>query len=350
MEVKASPMTIADYCLAYKRDEIIINRKYQRSDMVWPSQARSFLIETICSGYPLPKFILNQLVIDPRSKKPSKEIVDGQQRSKVINDFYDNKLRLSRNLALRDIAGKLYDEIPEIYQQKFLNCMLDIDLFVNASFADVVESFRRLNSYTFPLNAPEKRHARYQRGFKWMIFYFCRQYESYLNKAEVFTEKSLVRMNDTTLVAEIWHAIENGILTTKAPNLDKLYRLHDIDPFDPEPTLTRLSEAFDTLQDWTGLYGTSLCSHYMIYALALALIHIRHRVPTLESVFPSPMTSRINEKRALLNLTTLATAFDSKDSAGPFGAFIDASTEMTNVESQRKIRFRTFCEALTKEL
>jgi hypothetical protein len=349
MEVRSTPMTVTDYCIAFDRNEIIINKKYQRSDQVWPSQARSFLIETLCNGYPVPKFILNQ-VFDGRSRQPVKEIVDGQQRTKVITDFYNNALRLSKTLANKDIAGKIFDELAEELQVQFLNCSLDIDLFVGASFADVVEAFRRLNSYTFPLNAAEKRHARYQRGFKWFIFYFCRRYEPYLRTAGVFTDKALVRMLDTTLVAEIWDALERGIRTTKAPDLDKLYKSHDVDPFDAEPFSSYLSEAFDILQSWGGLYNTALCKQYMTYALALAIIHVCHDVESLRPGFRVRKISKLNTQRSLRNLTTLSTAFDAKDVTGSYKSFVEASTEKTNVESQRKMRFKWFCEALTQEI
>jgi hypothetical protein len=349
VEIRQTPMTIADYCVALERGDIEVNRTYQRSDNVWPSQARSFLIETICSGYPIPKFILNQK-IDFRTKNPIKEIVDGQQRSKTIADFYNNKLRLSRTLKEKHLAGKVYDELPEDMQAVFLNFSLDIDLFVGATFADVVEAFRRLNSYTFPVNAPEKRHARYQRGIKWFIFYFCRQYEEYFRRSETFSEKSVVRMLDTTLVAEVWHALENGIRTTKSADLDALYKKHDVEPFGSEPIIGLLTEAFDTLQGWSDLYGTALSKPYMIYGLSLAIVHVRHKIETLEPAFPLAVPAKIDPVLAIRNLTTLATAFESKDLSGPYKSFIDASTEKTNVDTQRIQRFRWFCEALTSEI
>ncbi len=71
-----SPMTIADYCAAMTRREISTNSEYQRSDKVWPPAARSFLIETILQGYPIPKIFLFQIT-DLKSKKTVKEIVDG---------------------------------------------------------------------------------------------------------------------------------------------------------------------------------------------------------------------------------------------------------------------------------
>lgn len=60
MHITSTNYTVADYCQAMSRNEMIVNRKYQRSDKVWPPVARSFLIETILLNYPIPKLSLFQ--------------------------------------------------------------------------------------------------------------------------------------------------------------------------------------------------------------------------------------------------------------------------------------------------
>jgi hypothetical protein len=83
MIIQPTNYTIADYCAAMQRKEIVVNSDYQRSDKVWPPAARSFLIETILLNYSMPKLSLYQ-VTDVKSRKTYKEIVDGQQRSKIV--------------------------------------------------------------------------------------------------------------------------------------------------------------------------------------------------------------------------------------------------------------------------
>jgi hypothetical protein len=65
-----------------KSKDIIVNRSYQRSDKVWPPAARSYLVETVLLGYPIPKLSLHQRT-DVKSRKVISEIVDGQQRSRL---------------------------------------------------------------------------------------------------------------------------------------------------------------------------------------------------------------------------------------------------------------------------
>src|SRR5690349_9743601 len=105
-------MTVSEYCRSMQRREITVNRDYQRSDKVWPDAARSFLIETILMGYPVPKLSLQQET-DLRTRETIKRIIDGQQRSKAILDFFNDELRLSSTLELEDAAGKRYTDLPE---------------------------------------------------------------------------------------------------------------------------------------------------------------------------------------------------------------------------------------------
>lgn len=176
MDIQGTRMAIVDYCLALERKEIIVNRDYQRSDEVWPAAARSFLIETILLNYPVPKLSLHQ-VTDLKARRRYKEIVDGQQRSTAIFDFYTDKMRLSRTLELEEAAGKRYSELGEELQQQFLDYGLTFDLFIDMGPDQVREVFRRMNSFTVPLNYEEQRHARYQGPFKWFIHRLTRDYD-----------------------------------------------------------------------------------------------------------------------------------------------------------------------------
>lgn len=112
MNKQSSHFTVADYCKGMKRNEIVVNRNYQRSDHVWPDAARSYLIETILKGFPIPKLYLYQ-VTDVKSRDTRKEIVDGQQRSVAILDFYEDKLKISKLAENEDIRNKKYSELDE---------------------------------------------------------------------------------------------------------------------------------------------------------------------------------------------------------------------------------------------
>ena len=351
MDLVEFQFTVADYCTAFERNEIRVNSEYQRSNKVWPAAARSFLIETILLGYPIPKLFLHQIT-DVRSRRAYKEIVDGQQRSKAIKDFFDDQLRLSGKAEVEEIAGRTYSELDDDYKGKFLNYSLSTDLFVAAEPVEIREVFRRMNSYTVPLNPEEKRHATFQGKFKWFIYQLSRKLDATFLLTGIFKEKNLVRMADAKLLCEIVHAMLNGISTTNAKTLDALYRRFD-EQFERETELLeRLLTAFDFLLAWEPIHNSPLTKAFSVYSLILAISHVHQPINKLQQHFPIQQAQDlVNTDLILQNLTLLAEVLDDPDAASEeFRSFVDASTSKTNVARERATRFEWYCRALTERI
>ena len=151
MRTTPNNMTIAQYNEQLKQKQIIINHDYQRTDKVWPTSAKSNLIDTILTGYPIPKlnFLSQQTDLDTR--KTRIEVVDGQQRTAAIIEFLDNKYALSRG----EFAGSRFDTLDNDKKHDFLDYQLSADVFTSAKDEDIREVFRRINSYQVPLNKQE---------------------------------------------------------------------------------------------------------------------------------------------------------------------------------------------------
>lgn len=351
MDLVEFQFTVADYCAAFERNEIRVNSEYQRSNKIWPTAARSFLIETILLGYPIPKLFLHQIT-DVRTRRAYKEIVDGQQRSKAIKDFFDDQLRLSGKAEVDEIAGRTYSELDDDYKGKFLNYSLSTDLFVAAEPVEIREVFRRMNSYTVPLNPEEKRHATFQGKFKWFIYQVSRKLDATFLLTGIFKEKNLVRMADAKLLCEIVHAMLNGISTTDARKLDSLYKRFDVE-FDREAELVeRLLTAFDFLLAWEEIHSSPLTKPFSVYSLILAISHTHEPINELQQHFGVRQGQDfVNRDLILQNLTLLAEVLDDPETASQeFRSFIDASTSKTNVARERAIRFEWYCRALTERL
>lgn len=336
----------------YERREVSVNRQYQRSDQVWPRTAQSFLIETILTGYPVPKFFLHQKT-DPRTRKTRKEIVDGQQRTRAIVDYWNDVYRLSRNVELPEAAGLSYSQLPGDLQQQFLDFGLDFDLFVGATDIEVREAFRRMNSFTVPLNPEEQRHASFQGQFKWFLRGISSDYAEAFRIAGVFTQKSLVRMQDEKLLTEICAAYFDGVKTTNRRSLDRVYRLHDKpDDFpeeEQEQLASRLRAGLDRILSWEDLRDTPLMKPHQVYALALAVMHMEEPIESLEEILDSGEFA--DEGTVIVNLTRLAEALEEDaEDEGPLEPFTKASSEKTNVARQRETRIQWFGRALTDDL
>jgi len=355
METNYTSQTIANYVEDLRRGRIKINRDYQRSDEVWPDTARSFLIETVLLRYPIPKFSLRQLT-DPKTLVAHSEVVDGQQRSRALQDFAEDNLRLTKTLTSEHLRGRLYSELEEADQERFLNYQIQIDLYLGTSDSEVREIFRRINSYTVPLNPEEQRHAIYQGLFKWFVHELMNRYDEPLATIGVFTKKQLVRMQHGKLLTELLHALEFGITTTKAPQLNALYKAHDKE-FHNEKTMDSLVRAaLDTLVSWSDIHGTALMRPYQVYALVLALIHVTHPQDTLNSAFEVAKGSKVVTKSVTPSLLRLGAILEddgqhlqATGDASQYVEFIAASSSKTNTREQRSIRFAWYCRALRGE-
>lgn len=347
MQVFPSTFTVAEYCQQMLDGQIIVNRDYQRTSEAWPTPARSYLIDTILNGYPMPKFALYQKT-DLKSRRTVKEIVDGQQRSKTILDFFEGKLRIAGRANL--FSGSRLNQLEEEYQQKFLAYQLTVDLYVGATDIDIRQVFRRMNSYTVPLNDQEKRHASYQGDFKWFIAGLSEKYSEMLKDIGVFSEGQLSRMADASLFSEIIYALMEGIESSSKAKLDKLYADHD-DSFDSTFLMTLLSQALDRIMDWPDIFNGPLMKSYNFYCLILAICHVYsgplESLDGLYSVQPALFTDK---NTALVNLTKLAEAVEGQNISSiarpGLAPFVYACSGATNQRERRLVRFQYFCRAL----
>lgn len=277
MQVLTTSLTVAEYCGQMRSGAIVVNRDYQRSSRVWPPAARSYLIDTILLGYPIPKLALYQKT-DLRSRRTIKEIVDGQQRSQAILDFFDDRLRITGKSTF---AGKRYSQLEESDQQRFVDYQLSADLFTGATEDEIRQVFRRINSYMVPLNPQEIRHATHQGPFKWFIVALTERYAQSLKQIGVFTEPQLSRMNDGALFTEIALAMLFGIKTGRNTLLKDLYDSKDHNFPEAKDIECRFDEVFGHILDWQPLHNGSLMKPYNFYSLFLAAAHCQRPLPPL---------------------------------------------------------------------
>src|SRR3546814_11326305 len=92
-----------------------------------------------------------------------KEIVDGQQRIKTIVRFHEDGLSLQGESKY---AGKRFSDLDEEIQNKFVSYTVSVDVIRNATRAEIIQMFRRMNAYTLPLNEPKKRNYYFKGAFK----------------------------------------------------------------------------------------------------------------------------------------------------------------------------------------
>lgn len=78
---------------------------YQRRER-WDKKMQSRLIESFLINIPVPPIILYEKDFN------SYEVMDGQQRITAIQDFYENKLKLTGLEVWPELNGRNYNQLP----------------------------------------------------------------------------------------------------------------------------------------------------------------------------------------------------------------------------------------------
>lgn len=346
MRVTSSGFTIAEYCQQMKEKSIIVNHEYQRSDKVWPPAARSYLIETVLLGFPIPKLSLYQTT-DLRTRRTTKEIVDGQQRSQTIYDFLEGTLRIS---GKGPFGGKVFGQLEENEQQQFVSYSLTVDLFVNATRDEIRQVFRRMNSYTVPLNPQEKRHATHQGEFKWFIVELVERYAESFKNIGVFAERQLSRMSDAALLSDIVYTFAKGIQHANDRNLDRYYEENDAAFPAIDEMRERITSSMNVILSWPDIHKSALMKSYNIYSLVLAISHALRPAPVLNPVYDRRAPIALDPQFVLPNLTALADALEEPTTHPDFADFVNACSKATTRIDPRNIRFRWLSRALEPQL
>jgi len=125
-----------------KTGELVLQPKFQRRD-VWSDKARSYLIDTIIRGKPIPKLYM-RIVSNPRSKRIVREVVDGQQRLKSVLLFLGDNFKISRTHN-DDYGGKYFSEMDDV-RDDIIGYKFSIDALEEMPDEEVHDIFARLNT------------------------------------------------------------------------------------------------------------------------------------------------------------------------------------------------------------
>lgn len=383
MRVAPNPLNISDYLTAVEQNTVRINRDYQRSGNIWSRAAKSFLIETVVLGFPMPALYLHERY-DREIRKPFKDIVDGQQRTETLREFMDGEFRLSRSLETESLRGRKFESLEEEDHEAFLSYSLPIFHLQVASDREVREAFRRINSYNASLKPEEKRHAAFQGPFKLFIHAVSQEIQESLIEWGVCSKAEVNRMKDTWLVAEIVYAFENGLQTTKAAQLDKMYKDYeqqyeeyeksegsdeDDGPFDFSELHSRVLKALEQIAKWDWLPGSALAKKYQFHILVMATMHAQRSVEALQPICEggtgvakdvrtpvSRILRALDDVETVLETARLEDEGDEDALDGyveyrdltDLRGFLQASSGSTNTQQTRETRFRTLFGAISR--
>jgi hypothetical protein len=352
MQITRNVLTVNDLNNWYEEKTLVINKDYQREGGIWVPNARTYFIDTILNEYPFPKITIRQ-IINPTTRKTLREIIDGQQRMMAINAFIKGELTLSS--VSERFAGQKYTDFTPEAQEAFLRYEVSIDNVISATDEEVLDIFRRMNSYTIPLNPSEHRHATYQGLFKWFIRDLIKKYSPMFLTFRILSKRALSRMMDADLMTELNQILVTGVTGRKIKALEDLYKNND-KVFPNKDELAEKTEAIlnyvkDNLTD---IGNSGYLTGYMLYSLFGAMAINRYGNITTENNYfdDLPAIGRFTPDGVLASqkILEMFSAVDRKDFTGEFGEFAYACSRNTDSLKQRQIRVKWLAKALRNEL
>lgn len=284
---------IEDFREWQERGQLLLNPKFQRR-RVWTQNAKSFLIDTILRGKPIPKIFIRQN-IDPTTKKSTREVVDGQQRLGTILDYTKDGFSVSK-VHNKEFGGKVFSDLPISVQTDFLKYEIAADLLINLPDSEILEVFARLNTYTAVLKPQEKLNAKYFGEFKQTAYSLGFKFVDFYTKNQILTYAQVSRMDEAQLTSELLIAILDGIQSRKV--IETFYKKYEDRFPQKEQIMSRFTKIIDiiNLVYKKSLSNSNFSRIQMFYSLFIALYDLfyeipkskyrRHRVKYTDSLVP----------------------------------------------------------------
>lgn len=275
------PYSVRDFEEWHKKGELILAPKFQRRS-VWSSKARSYLIDTIIRGKPIPKIYMRQ-DINPKTRRVTREIVDGQQRLRTVLSFLEDGFPILK-VHNEEYGGQLFSELEEETQREILKYEFAVDLLQDIPDEEVYDIFARLNTYSVTLNAQELRNAQYFGEFKTTVYTLSNEFMTFWQVNNIFSDRNILRMAEAEFVSELLIAMSVGIRARSKPLIDNFYEDHD-DEFAHRATLMkRFRETMDMIGGimGTGLAATKFSEPRLLYPLFCSVYHLQFGLPDME--------------------------------------------------------------------
>lgn len=280
---------ISDFIEWNENGHLELSPDFQRRS-VWTEKAKSYLIDTIIRGKPIPKILISQRL---QGTKNVRIVVDGQQRLRTMLGFYNGDFKISR-VHNEEYAGKTFDSLPKEVQNEYLKYELGVDLLFDMPYEDILDIFARINSYTVKLTTQEIYNARYVGYFKQTIFNYGLKYVSYWIDAEILTKANVSRMAEAEMSADLFVSLIDSVRTNKGVEI--YYKKYE----EEEGDLPKAKEKFDKIMSYVGaiypsaeLKNTNWKRTPLFYTLFTSIGHSLFGLKGLENTPRSDLTEKL---------------------------------------------------------
>jgi hypothetical protein len=344
---------VSDFVEWDSRGQLELSPDFQRRS-VWTQKAKSYLVDTIIRGKPMPKLLITQEMQDRRNVRV---VVDGQQRMRAILEFVADGFPISR-AHNREYAGNRFNNLPDLIQTEFMKYEIGVDLLYDLPYRDILDIFARLNTYTVKLNSQELLNAKYVGYFKQLVYDLGYRYVDYLISAKVVTKAQVTRMLEAELASDLVVSLLESVQTNK--NIEQFYRKYE-DDFN---NVDDIDQRFDSIMTYIGaiypsddLSQTNWSRIHLFYTLFTVIGHAMYGLGGLEEAPRPPLTAK-NVGRVRVILDDLSSRYEDyteervAEEAVPkrWAEFIQRSRRATTDTGARVGRAVFVCEELNRQL
>lgn len=279
-----SSYTAIDFLDWKASGSLSISPKFQRRG-VWSTPARSYLIDTLLLGMPVPPIYI-RVVQNPARDKVIREVVDGQQRISAVLDFIADDYALSKNIESK-VSGRKFSKLSQEEQDRIRQYPFICEIFHGIDDAEVLSIFARLNTHSVKLNAQELRNGRWFGHFKRLSYELAYEHLNIWKDHRILTDGKIARMAEVELTSELLILGMDG-LQDKKSSIDDFYEEYDEAFSDRKKVGERFRKTLDMVVEACGeiLGESEFRRPPLFYSLYGAVYHRMYGVPNIDLKTP----------------------------------------------------------------
>jgi hypothetical protein len=229
---------VADFISWKKKGGLVLSPYFQRRS-VWNKGTKSFLMDTVYRGLPVPIIFLRDRGVDKTTYEPIREVIDGQQRLRTLISFIASELLddfnpaqdefLVRKTHNKELAETKFSSLDDDIQDRIRNYEFNVHILSsNVDDRDVIQIFRRMNATNYSLTKQELLNSQYFGEFKTSQYDLAAEQLAQWRDWKTFTETDISRMQEVELTSELAISlIEKKVMGKSTPSIEKYYKKFD---------------------------------------------------------------------------------------------------------------------------
>lgn len=287
LEVVRTTYRVSDFISWQRAGALELSPSFQRRS-VWKPIEKSYLLDTVVRGFPMPVIFLRDVASDLGRLEPRRQVVDGQQRIRtllgfispqLLPDFDERDAFVVRPTHNAGIAGKSFDDLPTETQHRILNYEFSVDIFrSDTDDREILQVFARMNATGVKLTRQELRNAEFIGEFKNVMYRLAAEQLPRWREWRVYSEQDIARMEEVELTSEVALLMLRGTVTGREQNaLDAAYRDNEESFPDADEISRRFRFLMDSVDEKLGdaLPDTAFSRKTLIFPLLAAVYDLQ---------------------------------------------------------------------------